>query len=191
MRVVIDTSSLLSLVRYYLPFDKKNKLFEFIKDKISSGELIIIDAVLEECSFIAKRIVIEKLDYLIDKDFRKAHKFLINTKDMLPPSPTKFYNQIDNEFVNKSVKNILSEIQYESEKRSYLSTADARLIIYCLNLINDNPKERVILVTEESEGSNDHKTFKKIPAICKILSVEVKTLPNLIEIYDGINFEFK
>ena len=34
MKVIIDTNSLLSLVRYYLPFDKENLLFNFIKEKI-------------------------------------------------------------------------------------------------------------------------------------------------------------
>ena len=33
MKVVIDTSSLLSLVRYYKPFDEKSVLYDFIKDK--------------------------------------------------------------------------------------------------------------------------------------------------------------
>ena len=39
MKVIIDTNSLLSLVRYYLPFDNENLLFNFIKDKIENGEI--------------------------------------------------------------------------------------------------------------------------------------------------------
>ncbi len=34
MKVIIDTSSLLALVRYYLPFDDDNVLFDLIKEKI-------------------------------------------------------------------------------------------------------------------------------------------------------------
>ena len=45
MKVVIDTSSLMSLVRYYLPFDKKSILFEAIKTKIANGEILVIDKI--------------------------------------------------------------------------------------------------------------------------------------------------
>lgn len=51
--------------------------------------------------------------------------------------------------------------------------------------------ERVIIVTEESEFTNDAKEFKKIPAICKILNIETFTLPELLELYKEIDFEFK
>jgi hypothetical protein len=51
MKVVIDTNSLLSLVRYYLPFDKKGILFKFFKNKIEKGEIIIIDRVFQECTY--------------------------------------------------------------------------------------------------------------------------------------------
>jgi hypothetical protein len=54
MKVVIDTNSLFSLVRYYLPFDKKGVLFQFIKSKIGNGDIIIIDKVLEECTYNSK-----------------------------------------------------------------------------------------------------------------------------------------
>ena len=54
MKVAIDTNSLLSLVRYYLPFDKKSVLFDFIKAKIKDGEIIIIDKILEECEYTSK-----------------------------------------------------------------------------------------------------------------------------------------
>jgi hypothetical protein len=58
MKVVIDTNSLLSLVRYYLPFDKKGVLFQFIKSKIENGDIIIIDKVLEECTYNSKGLVL-------------------------------------------------------------------------------------------------------------------------------------
>lgn len=41
MIVVIDTSSLLSLVRYYLPFDQSKKLFNLIKQEIQNHNIII------------------------------------------------------------------------------------------------------------------------------------------------------
>lgn len=51
MKVVIDTNSLLSLVRYYLPFDKNGVLNDFFKKKIETGEIIIIDLVLQEFTY--------------------------------------------------------------------------------------------------------------------------------------------
>ncbi|MEA1786004.1 DUF4411 family protein [Arenibacter sp. GZD96] len=57
-----------------------------------------------------------------------------------------------------------------------------------MNLIKDG--ERVVLVTEETEISNDNKLFKKIPAICKELQIETMTLPELIAKYDGIEIDF-
>ena len=62
-------------------------------------------------------------------------------------------------------------------------------IILCLNLIKDG--ERVVLVTEETESSNDNKLFKKIPAICKELQIETMTLPELIAKYDDIDIDFQ
>lgn len=69
MKVVLDTNSLLSLVRYYLPFDKSGVLFNLIKNKILKGEIIIIDKVLEECEYVSKGIVISTLPFLQDKKF--------------------------------------------------------------------------------------------------------------------------
>jgi hypothetical protein len=43
MKVVIDTSSLLTLVRYYLPFDKDLVLYNFFKSRVESGEIVILD----------------------------------------------------------------------------------------------------------------------------------------------------
>ena len=51
MIVVIDTSSLLALVRYYGRFDRDKKMFSFFKSKIEEGEIIIIDEVLNECKY--------------------------------------------------------------------------------------------------------------------------------------------
>ena len=65
------------------------------------------------------------------------------------------------------------------------------MIIYALNEKKNYPDLDVIIVTEETDGGNDNKEFKKIPAICKILEIQVKTLPELLKTYDGIDIEFK
>ena len=85
MKVVIDTSSLISLVRYYLPFDKNNVLFDFIKAKIENQEIIVLDAVFQECQYTSKGIVVNSLDYI------RLKKNQINTTDLLPTK--RFFNQ--------------------------------------------------------------------------------------------------
>lgn len=171
MKVVIDTNSLLSLVRYSLPFDKNSVLFSFIKEKFSTGEIIIIDKILEECEYISKGMVLSSLGFLNEKSFLKAHKIPVSTEYILPPAPAKFYRQVDNQFINGVIKNKLTPVQYENRKNDFLNSADMRLILFCLNLKKNAPKEEIYLVTEETEDSNDSKVFKKIPAICKIETV--------------------
>lgn len=62
-------------------------------------------------------------------------------------------------------------------------------VILSLNLKNQG--EQVIIVTEETESSNDNKLFKKIPAICKELEIDTMTLPELIANYEGIDIDFQ
>ena len=191
MKVVIDTNSLLSLVRYYLPFDKKGVLFDFFRSKIEKGDILIIDKVFQECTYSSKGIVLTTLDYLNDKTFLKSSKVPYKTDSLLAPSPAKFLRQIENQFVNTVVRRQkkLSETEFENLKNSFLNDADMKQIILCLNLIKDG--EKAVLVTEETESSNDNKLFKKIPAICKELEIETMTLPELIAKYDGIDIDFQ
>ncbi len=194
MKIVIDTSSLLSLVRYYLPFDKNDVLHDFIKDKIYQGEIIIIDKVLEECKYNSKGLILEKLSYLSDKSFQKSAKIPHKTDTLIAPAPSKFLRQIDNQFVNTIIRKQrkLTDVEYENQKNHFLEEADMKMIILCLNLNKDNNLFKdVILVTEETENSNDNKLFKKIPAICKELNITTMTLPELLEKYDDIVVEFK
>ena len=191
MKVVIDTNSLLSLVRYYLPFDKNSVLFSFIKEKISSGEIIIIDKILEECEYISKGMVLSSLGFLAEKSFLKSFKIPVNTEYILPPAPAKFYRQIDNQFINGVIKNKLTPVEYENRKSDFLNSADMRLILFCLNLKKINPQQEIYLVTEETQDSNDSKVFKKIPAICRILEIETLNLPQMLDRFDGVDIEFK
>lgn len=178
MRVVIDTSSLLSLVRYYLPFDKNQILHNFIESKIKSGEIVILDEVYEECKYTSKGIVLKSLTYLNDKKIR------VKTDELLPTK--KFFNQLENQFINRAIRNKLTEVEFENRKNAYLESADAKLLLYCLknkNLFDSN----LYIVTEETEVSNDNKSYKKLPAICKILEINVLTLPDLIKFYEEVN----
>lgn len=187
MKVVIDTNSLLSLVRYYLPFDKKGVLFQFIKSKIENGDVIIIDKVLEECTYNSKGLVIEKLNYLADKAFLKTAKVPYKSDSLLVPNTKQFFHQLNSVFVNTPIRRKLTDVEFENQKNSYIDSADMKQVIFALNLKNKG--EHVFLVTEETESSNDNKLFKKIPAICKELKIETMTLPELIAKYDGIDIE--
>ena len=189
MKVVIDTSSLLSLVRYYLPFDKKTILFEAIKSKIANGEILIIDKIIDECKYTSKGIILTTLAFLTDKTFNKAHKLPLNTEFILPPAPAKFYRQVDNQCVNGVQKNRLTETQYDSVKNDFMNSADMKLILTSLTLKKDNPTEEIFLVTEETEISNDNKVFKKIPAICSQLDIETINIQQLIDKFEGVSFE--
>ena len=181
MIAVIDTSSLLSLVRYYLPFDSNGILKEYIKSKIESGEWIIIDKVYNECKYIAKGIVLETFNYLSEKSFQTNFKAPYNTSGIFAPAPQKFIRQFDNQFVNMPILKArkLSEIELENQKESYLESADMKQVILCLNLQKTN--RTTVLVTEETEASNDNKLFKKIPAICNLLEIKTTNLPSLLK----------
>lgn len=191
MKVVLDTNSLLVLVRYYLPFDKEKVLFQFIKSKIADRDIIIIDKVLEECKYISKGLVIEKLPYLKDKIFLKNVKCPYKTDSLIVPNTKHFFHHLNNTFVNQGVKKSkkLSETEFEAQKNSFIESADMKQIILALYLKEKG--KQVILVTEETESSNDNKLFKKIPAICKELKIETMTLPELIARYNDIEINFQ
>lgn len=191
MKVVIDTSSLLSLVRYYLPFDRNKILFGIIKAKVANGEVVVIDKIIEECEYISKGIVLEALSFLSDKTFNKTHKLPLNTEFILPPAPAKFYRMVDNNFVVTIQRKRLNDIQYDSLKNDFMNSADMKMILTCLSLKSKNPLEEIYLVTEETESSNDNKIFKKIPAICSQLDIPTINVQQLIDKFEGIKIEIK
>ena len=149
MKVIIDTNSLLSLVRYYLPFDKDKILYNFIKNKVQSGEIIIIDKVHQQCSFISKGIILKELDFLDDKDFKKASKIPYNTELTIAPNTKKFFHLLNSVFVNSVVKKAknITEVEFEILKTSHLKDADMKLVLLALNF---NTEEDVYIVTEET-----------------------------------------
>ncbi len=127
MKAVIDTNSLLALVRYYIPFDKQGVLFGFFKQKIQKSEIIIIDGVLEECEYISKGIVITTLNYLKDGTFVP-----VNTNSIYAPAPTRFLNMLENQFVNKAIKQLrkITDDEFDNQKDEFLKNADMRQIIF-------------------------------------------------------------
>jgi hypothetical protein len=99
----------------------------------------------------------------------------------------KFFNQLENNFINRSARNKISDVEFENRKNTFLESADSKLLLYCLN----NKDQNITIVSEETETANDHKSFKKLPAICSFLNLEIITLPRLLEHFAEINIEFK
>ncbi|WP_370690541.1 DUF4411 family protein [Algoriphagus sp.] len=179
------------MVRNYLPLDKSGFLFEEIRNKISTGEFILLDAVYEEIKYQSKGIILKKLDYLSDKGFLKEYKIIVKTDELLPLAPGKFMNMLGNQFAIQGQLKRLNEAEFEVKKKEFMESADAKLILYCQHLIMDHPDEETYLVTEETAAANDLKLFKKIPAICEILGIPVITLPELLlKKYPNINLGF-
>jgi hypothetical protein len=191
MRVVIDTNSLIALVRYYLPFDTGNTLYELVKKKIQAGDIVILDAVLTECKFQSNGLVLKKLDFLEDKAFKKTYKVPFKTADLIAAKPEKFLRQVENQFPIGVLKNQLTDVQFDIEKEKWLKSADAKLIIYCFNHNHQGTFEEIYLVTEETRTQNDLKVFQKIPAICEMLGIQVLTLPELVaKMNEEISLDF-
>lgn len=179
MRAVIDTTSLVSFVRYYLPFDKADKLKELLEKKFNSGELIVLDKVFEESKFVAKGIVNKELKFLAKSPM------IIKTDILLPEQ--KFFNRLENELCYGTQRNKLTATEYQIEQTKFLETADAKLILFCERDKKDLELDKPILVTEETKSENDGKLFKKLPEICAILNIEHCNLPTLLKDHFKIN----
>lgn len=182
MNVVIDTSSLLSLVRYYLPFDNDDKLKKLIQAKVESGEIIVLDKVAEECGYVAGGVVLKDLPFLADK------KNLTKTTELFPPKA--FFNMLDNQFVNFAIirKLNLTVEEYEARKAAYLENADAKIILYAY--MQNKLGNPFTLVSEESSAGNDDKMFKKIPSICTTIGLNCIQLPELLRRFGEIQVKF-
>lgn len=170
MKVLIDTCSLISFVRYYLPFGKEGKLLTFLEEQILSKNIIVLDKVITECSRQGKGLVINALPFLKNAKYKTDSTTLI-------PRP-KFYNLIDNNFVIGSEKNRLDQAEYQIERDRFLNSTDLGLILYAYN---HKDSETISIVTEETGYSNDGKVFKKIPEICKSIDINTMTLPEFFK----------
>lgn len=166
MKAVIDTSSLVSLVRYYLPFDKDGNLAGFLEERIESKRIIVLEQVVAECQLQGKGQVVKALPF-IDKPKNKTAITDIQINK-------KLFNMIDNNFVNGSVVGRLPEAEYQLERDKFTRTADFAMMLYAYSV---KEKEEVVVVTEETGYSNDGKPFRKIPGICETIGVRTLNLP--------------
>lgn len=169
MKAVIDTSSLVSLVRYYLPFDKEGKLTSFLEERILAKKIIVMEEVALECKRLGKGLVVDAFPFIAQPKFKTSVADIHVNRAL--------YNLVDNNFVNGSIKALLPEAEYQSEREKFTSSADFAMVLYAYSL---KEKEEVIVVTEETGYSNDSKPFKKIPDICSIIGVRALNLPTFL-----------
>lgn len=169
MKAVIDTSSLVSLVRYYLPFDKEGKLKAFIEERIEAKTLIVLEQVVAECKLQGKRQVVKALPF-VDKP-----KNITAVTDV--PVNQKLFKMIDNNFINGSVVEQLPPAEYQIQRDKFTASADFAMVLYAYSV---KEKEEVVIVTEETGYSNDGKPFRKIPGICDTIGVRTLNLPQFL-----------
>ncbi|MCX2683855.1 DUF4411 family protein [Campylobacter sp. MIT 21-1685] len=164
-KVLFDTSSLLQFVRYYLPFDVKEELQDFLIEGFKQKEFLLLKEVENECKRVSQGLVFEKL--------LKPHNISVMPFNEIITD--KLHREIDNDFIISLKKDKLEQQEYESQKQTFIQSADFRLIHYAIQ----NPQ--CTIITEESLAGNDNKLFKKIPKICEIKGIKCLSLPKFIQ----------
>jgi hypothetical protein len=170
MVALIDTCSLRRLVEYYLPFDKDHTLVDFLTHQYQKKELVVIDAVYEECKYQKKGEILKDLPFL-------ASKTSISTLDI--PIDKEINDIIDHRFRVQPAYRKLSEDEssrnqkYAVLKEKFMDTADFRLILFAnqKNSIPDLFNENIKVVTDETRNANDGKIFKKLPVCCELVNI--------------------
>lgn len=177
MEIIIDTCSLIALARYYLPLNKTGELNVFLKSTIENRQIILIDAVVNECKYTAQGIALKEMPYLENKDN------IVATNNLTPISTKRFDNMLNNNFCVNALKRDMSEEVFLEKKREFLQLGDGRIIIYCLSTNKENSLfgDELCIMTEESRNTNDRKVFKKLPLICDILKIKTISLPLFLE----------
>jgi len=177
MIAILDTSSLIALVQYFLPFDNNGSLMAFIQQKFTIGEIIVIDEVYDEMKKMRGGKPLEKLLFL------EQGQYCTKTDEFFPQK--SFFSLLENQFVDTNNRKKLSDVEFELEKENYLKGADCRMILLANKLREEGP----IIVTEEQAWGNDGKCFKKIPANCKEWNITTCDLPILLNNHYGFTGE--
>lgn len=179
MIALVDTNSILSLVRYYLPFG--NAWWQaWLQQQLQEGHILLLDAVHRA----AGKLAYNELPWL------QGFKPLVKTDGLLPPNPQKSAVKTNDHFARQAEKRQLTAVEFEAAKNFWLRSADARLVIKALVLAHENPGEEIHIITEESRTENDGKLFKKIPAIADFLDISTMPLPQYLA-HTGLKVQFE
>lgn len=126
----------------------------------------MLKEVEDECKWVSQGLVFEKL--------LKPHNISVMPFNEIITD--KLHREIDNDFISSlRKKNTLEQQEYESQKQTFIQSADFKLIHYAMQ----NPQ--CTIITEESLAGNDNKLFKKIPKICEIKGIKCLSLPKFIQ----------
>lgn len=170
MEYFFDTSSLVALARYFSPFDRNASLYKYIEDKYVNKEIIVLDVVFQEAQLTSRRIVLDTFPFIEEKK-----DLIVNTADLLPVSPRRFDNKVNNNFIRTAlVRN--GDVDFSILKQGFLKSADGKLIMTMYNRLHEDENAEICIVSEESRASNDGKVFKKIPILCEQIHARCITL---------------
>lgn len=186
MIALIDTSSLVALVDYYLPFDKNGIILSELGSMLDNGELVVIDRVSKECAVIRGGSIITAIPFLSDKnrlDNIAEHK----VDNTFIKGMRAFNHKVLTSFHIKGAKQLfeLTEEEFELEREDFKKGADFGLI-YVAEALKEGGKD-VIVVTQESRATNDRKVFKKVPQLCDIMNTTVTGISDFLISHTAIN----
>lgn len=170
---MFDTSSLSVLARYYQPFDKDNELFEWFKGKFDAKEIVVLDAIIDESRYLFQGLIVKTFPFLLVRN-----DLIINTSDLLPNSPRRFDNLVNNNFSIRAIADN-GKVDFSVLKQKFLLSGDGKLILYAYNCLQNSDSEFCI-VTEETRNPNDNKAFKKIPQLCEIIDAPCKNVVDVL-----------
>ena len=169
MRYIIDTSSLLSLVRYYEPFDSGNEILIPHIEELFKNKLVLLKAIKEEAERVAQGKIIQKLPFLNKIQPEKDIDIITE----------KQHRRIDDKWCVKRQREEINNDGYSIKKSEEFKKGDFQLILFALAKKEKN--NIVTIVTEESTRLNDRKLFKKIPMICQSELIRCITLPAMLK----------
>ncbi|NVK04924.1 MAG: DUF4411 family protein [Flavobacteriia bacterium] len=179
MKYIFDTNTLVNLYRYvYQICENKDDLIEFFENMVADEEVLVLEKVLEECSY-HQRTLKGELFPIFDTD---AH-FIVNKSGIIATG--EFISELDKHLLTREGALLKkSEITaFEARRTNFLRSADAQMVIYALDLIAMG--ESVTIVSEESRRQNDGKEFKKLPIICDHFKVSVCSLADFLNIMNA------
>lgn len=149
---------------------------DFLENQILEKNIVVLDKVAKECSYLRNGQVIKTLPFINDKKYKTSTGSLI--------APQRFHNLVDHNFINGTEKNQLSEAEYQIKRTDYINSADCTMILYAFT------NKDTVIVTEESGYNNDGKAFKKIPENCKSIGITTMTLPDFLK-QNGISLSIE
>lgn len=179
IKYLVDSSSLVSLVRYYHPFDQEERLMDSVHHNFEEKNWLLHNSVRNEIKQSAEGIVIGAYQFLGEEE-KEEKEEKETKKNKIKPIPAiiatmEQQKHIDDNWVVDSVKDKLNLEEYSNERQGQVIGADFQLILTAMK-----NKKMYTIVTEETETPNDNKLFKKIPIICKQERIDYITLPELL-----------